>query len=398
MEGVNEHQTEDKQHFNNRNQVTETVENSELTTNQLTSSTQQTEVEVTQANTPTPSNPKLAELVKELPKSDSIEHNVWINKVSKQRASYSQVVARSTMKAAIPSINIPTAIASKLKFRNTAFFRSFLQDRNTQPDHQKEFNSLLNIAIEKYKRKYNILLVNKNNRDQIYNKLRKKLAINTILSLNLPLLEDHVSAQHIYYLINFGKIESTMEFEQARKTIGKYQSENRQELPDKPEDVPIDITEFLLFTLPIEDNNRTAAIVKAMRLIFNFGQLPNAYFVTVRTPLPRNPAKLKVLNHIFPLRDRSRLAYLAEYHRELRKIYILQEKLPSTYFDLPLEKIDLPSIPQALRAEYRNLFSCKPKNEMEFKSLIEQLRRVYRFKKLPNDYIIQKKQLPTEPL
>ncbi|CAG8768802.1 27835_t:CDS:1, partial [Dentiscutata erythropus] len=95
--------------------------------------------------------------------------------------------------------------------------------------------------------------------------------------------------------MNFGKIESTIEFEQAHKTIEKYQSENRLELLNKPKDLPIDINEFLPFTLPIEDNNRIVAIVKAIRLIFNFGQLSDTYFVTVRIPLPRDPEELKVL-------------------------------------------------------------------------------------------------------
>ncbi|CAG8517366.1 11940_t:CDS:2 [Dentiscutata erythropus] len=115
-----------------------------------------------------------------------------------------------------------------------------------------------------------------------------------------------------------------MTFEQARKTIGQLQTASHLELPVKPEEIPIDIAKIIPFALPLEDNTRTAAIVKALRLIFNFSQLPDSYFVTVQIALPHNPNELK-------------------------------EKLPSPYFDLPPEKIDLPSTPKHYM---QNLGTC----------------------------------------
>ncbi|CAG8814755.1 12889_t:CDS:1, partial [Racocetra fulgida] len=90
------------------------------------------------------------------------------------------------------------------------------------------------------------------------------------LTLNLDQLGDHASTQHIFYLLNFGKIETTIEFEQARKIISEVQSINCLELPKKPDDVPVDIIDILSFKLPLEDNSKMAAAVKSLRLIYTF--------------------------------------------------------------------------------------------------------------------------------
>ncbi|RIB16122.1 hypothetical protein C2G38_2317586 [Gigaspora rosea] len=46
--------------------------------------------------------------------------------------------------------NIPTAINLKIQCMDTAFFRSFTKDKNAAPAHQKEFDSLFEMALEKF--------------------------------------------------------------------------------------------------------------------------------------------------------------------------------------------------------------------------------------------------------
>ncbi|CAG8614827.1 15656_t:CDS:1, partial [Dentiscutata heterogama] len=95
--------------------------------------------------------------------------------------------------------------------------------------------------------------------------------------------------------------------------------------------------------------------------------------------------------------DRAKLQFLSEYRRNLQKHYILNDKLPASYFDLPPEKLNLPSTPQALIQEVRHLFLCNPKNDSELRDLVTKLRCHYKFKKLPSNFIIYKKLLPLQP-
>ncbi|CAG8579391.1 1675_t:CDS:1 [Dentiscutata erythropus] len=174
------------------------------------------------------------------------------------------------LKTVIPSINLPSAIASKLKHRDTAFFKFFLHNKSQQPNYQIEFNILMSIAIEKYKHQHNAYLVNKNNRNQIYDKLRKKITIDSLVILNIDLYSNHISAQYIYYLMNFSRIEIPIQFKQARRLIGLAQTNIRDEIPPNPNQIPVDIIKIILFTLPLQDNSKKATIVKALRLLYKF--------------------------------------------------------------------------------------------------------------------------------
>ncbi|CAG8517347.1 11939_t:CDS:2 [Dentiscutata erythropus] len=86
----------DKTHNNNgHNQDMEINKNPKDTANNPLSSKQQPKPASTRVEVPMP-NPKIKELVKQVPKSDSICHDTWNACINKQRVSYSQVAARST--------------------------------------------------------------------------------------------------------------------------------------------------------------------------------------------------------------------------------------------------------------------------------------------------------------
>ncbi|CAG8542759.1 401_t:CDS:2 [Dentiscutata heterogama] len=123
--------------------------------------------------------------------------------------------------------------------------------------------------------------------------------------------------------------------------------------------------------------------------------LPDSYFENTRISLPSHPGQVHhSIRNLFPIRDRAKLQFLSEYRRKLQKYYILNNKLPTSYFDLSSEKLDLLSIPQALIQEIRYLFLCNSKNNSELRDLVAKLRCNYKFKKLPSNFIIHKKQLP----
>ncbi|RIB22671.1 hypothetical protein C2G38_2173357 [Gigaspora rosea] len=87
--------------------------------------------------------------------------------------------------------DIPTAINQKIQYMDTAFFRSFTRDKNAVPAHQKEFDLLFEIALEKFRRHNDVRFVNKVNRQQIYEKLRIKLAVDYLCNLDFLLLRTH---------------------------------------------------------------------------------------------------------------------------------------------------------------------------------------------------------------
>src|SRR5260363_292487 len=58
-------------------------------------------------------------------------------------------------------IQIPPAINTKLQHKDTAFFHSFTRTASAQAPHQIEFSTLLNKAIDRYKRLHNIPMTKK---------------------------------------------------------------------------------------------------------------------------------------------------------------------------------------------------------------------------------------------
>ncbi|KAF0464567.1 hypothetical protein F8M41_026502 [Gigaspora margarita] len=74
-------------------------------------------------------------------------------------------------------LNILQTIRLKFKHRDYAFFYTFTRQYNTQPQHQQVFMNLIDEATRKYKEMHNAHMLNRKNRDQITNMLRKKLAM-----------------------------------------------------------------------------------------------------------------------------------------------------------------------------------------------------------------------------
>src|SRR5260364_65043 len=77
----------------------------------------------------------------------------------------------------VTNMEILPAIETKLKYQDRAFFRCFTNRQETRPAHQKKFMHLLGRATQRYKDAYGAYVINKKNKDQIYDKLRKKLEL-----------------------------------------------------------------------------------------------------------------------------------------------------------------------------------------------------------------------------
>ena len=86
---------------------------------------------------------------------------------------------------------IPEAIKLKLQYKDTAFFRSFTRHVPSQPQHQKEFVTMLQKATDRYKRLHNIPITSKVNRDQIFISLRRKIAMDFFKGLEMVDMDVH---------------------------------------------------------------------------------------------------------------------------------------------------------------------------------------------------------------
>jgi len=295
------------------------------------------------------------------------------------------------------SLHIPPAIAAKFRHRDTAFFRSFTRIQTNKPQHQTEFNNLFILALEAYKKRYNVLATNKRNRNQLFDLLRAKLALDYLTNLDLHGLDAWEITRYLFYLSNFAKISTNMQFDEIRKLISEELVESRLELPQHYTEIHADLISAIPFDLPIENRQTLGSKVKALRLIFKFVSLPENYISDKRQPLPADYRQLhETVRKNFPIRDREDLKDLPTYRATLQKYYIFN-RIPDTYFDLPPSKPPLPLTPQDLTPRLREKFPFLPLNEEDFKEHIRLLRIDYNFKRLPNDYLLPRKRLPNNP-
>ena len=103
-------------------------------------------------------------------------------------------------------INILQAIGLKLKHRDRAFFCTFTRRHDTRPQHQQEFMNLIEEATRKYKQMHNAYIINKENRDQLTNMLRKKLVIDFWTNEEFTRLNSIEISRYTIYLVGFAWI------------------------------------------------------------------------------------------------------------------------------------------------------------------------------------------------
>ncbi|CAG8850402.1 22956_t:CDS:2, partial [Gigaspora margarita] len=157
-----------------------------------------------------------------------------------------------------------------------------------------------------------------------------------------------------------------------------------------------EIKQAILFALPIENRLQVAIIVRVLRFAFDFDRLPDCYFNDNREIISEDPKSLlEQFRGIFPLTSRRKLKLVPELKEKLREFYIVK-KLPDTYFDLLGPKPLLPCMPQELLPKLQRHFSFLPRDRENFNEHVRMLKEKYKFKKLPNDFVIQKKQLSTD--
>jgi len=297
-----------------------------------------------------------------------------------------------------PSYSIPPAISMKFKHKDTAFFRSFTRTNANRSQHQIEFNNLFIQALDSYKKQHNVLATNKHNRNQIFELVRAKLAIDYLTNLNIFELDAWEITRYVLYLSNFAKINIEMSFDEVRLIVSEAFTDTKVELPENYTTMHQEIRAALPFNLPIENRQYLGSSIKILRRVFKFDVLPDCYIADSRVPLPASCSDLNDTGKkMFPITKVEHLKDLSEYRRTLQKYYTFT-RIPDSYFQLPTPKPPLPLTPQELTPRLKEQFPFLPRNAEDFKEHVRALRAVYKFNRLPNDYLIPRKRLPNNPL
>ncbi|RIB02930.1 hypothetical protein C2G38_2226458 [Gigaspora rosea] len=248
---------------------------------------------------------------------------------------------------------MPKAIQLKFIYQDRSFFHTFTRNTKIMPAHQIEFEAMFDKVIQNYKDKHSITVTNREIRDQIN---------------------------------RFMKLPEGLQSEIVWKTVNKAIQTILLPLPEKPEDIPKDVRELLLFEIPIKNRNNLRSLLAALRKVYTFAQLPDEYFTELE-PLPDNPWELcEEVKGLFPIIDR----------KDLRKVYGYKQRL-AEHYKLPEKKIPLPLTPQELNHKYRTMFPIDlTRSNRTIKEISDMLREIYFFKFIPNDFFIQKPRLPRD--
>ena len=137
--------------------------------------------------------------------------------------------------------------------------------------------------------------------------------------------------------------------------------------------------------------------MNTLRLIFQFEQLPLSYFVKLLTLLTNYKNLRDEVRDLFLITKRFELSNLSYYRRKLA-LYYEVNKIPKSFFELPPPKLPLPTAYQELNSGVQYLFPLDTSNEVILlQEVVSRLKEYYKFTKIPNDYFVQKLQLPKDP-
>ena len=112
--------------------------------------------------------------------------------------------------------------------------------------------TLFNNALEQYKSCHKVLVTNCFNHDQIYDKLKKQLALNYITNLDMIKTKPYDSTHAIYYAIGFVWIRYTFMFKKMRQIIITVKDEQKLPLPESPEAISDDIKAIFPSSSPLK--------------------------------------------------------------------------------------------------------------------------------------------------
>ena len=100
---------------------------------------------------------------------------------------------------------------------------------------------LLNEATEQYKKSYGAHVLNKNNKEQLYDKLKKKLGLDYLTNQEFGMMDAHQITVLILYVVGFARIRNNLNYNDLKKAIEEVQVEVRRKLPTEWKEIPLTI-------------------------------------------------------------------------------------------------------------------------------------------------------------
>jgi hypothetical protein len=286
----------------------------------------------------------------------------------------------------------------KIEARDRRFF-PFVKTSDLKQDHQLEYEQLERKFHDNYKRYHKIGQLNREVREKIRSMINSSILIAYLRFIKLSDLDAYLLAQILEfgcnYLCRSPKQEKIDYSNLLQECKGLFQ-DILPPLPDNFTDVHPSLRTKISFSLPIRDRSTTISAVRALRHYYSFTHLPDSYFVFLPS-LPEDPNDLpKDLGHLFPICERKLLKTLGTRVKELKKQFVVPQKLPASYFNLPPPKISLPPSYNLLDEEFSHFFPLDTSIH-KVGDVVRDLRKKYFFKHLPDDYFKGKRPLPRDP-
>ena len=288
------------------------------------------------------------------------------------------------------------AVFTKFERHDRSFFRSFTSDNRIKPQHQIEFEKLEQEYHEKYKKTYRIGYINKSTRKKIRGIISKATFIAFLRSDRAKDAKYYEAALWLDFSFNYllGPNRERISFQEIADTCKELIMDKLPELPEYPDQISTEIYNKFDKAIPIFESKHTGETAAFLKKFYKFDKLPESYFVK-KPDLPINPTDLPDnFKKIFPLTNRAQLVDVSRYTSELHDKFYFKGSLPDSYFNLPPPKKKLPSDYRELPSELSYLFPVLDTPE-DLKKAAKTLREAdYAFRRIPNDFIIHRKNLP----
>ena len=204
--------------------------------------------------------------------------------------------------------------------------------------YQIEYEKIENEFCLNYLKFNNIGYITRTTKKKIRTIINKVLFSAYLRSTDLTTLKFWQIAQLLEYGFNYFMDPTLLKinYQDLYKTCEELIKSKLPNLPLTPDDIPSSIKIKLPKAIPITSYKFTTEIANSLRAFYNFDLLPKTYFIQ-KPELPNDPTDLKTeLQDIFPLLERSDLRNLKKLVEDLREHYYVPNKLPESYFNLPL--------------------------------------------------------------
>ena len=136
---------------------------------------------------------------------------------------------------------------------------------------------------------HNAIVINKNNKDQIFKMLRKKLAIDYWTNEEFTNLDAHEITRYTLYITGFAKIPIQQNFDELRELISSIQNNQLKPLPPSLEEISETDQALLPFILLIKDCCNIRAVAASFYILYTFNRLSEEYISDKRILLLASP-------------------------------------------------------------------------------------------------------------